>query len=321
MKILIGITVDLNNYEDYFKRFNNKYGCSAIEFHLLEKDLGKGFHEKLKKVKGFIKANGIRHVSFHSPDRVLQSVLFEEKSAYLEADKEKLMLLMDSLKKLADDIGQEIIMVFHQGIKLPSKEVDSMTSEELAGLRKLLLKKAKQSYDWLMSKASGSKLSPMLENSPPMSAGDGNYHVLDMAFEDMEERIGNNGFVLDISHAAMCIEYYKQSQKQGKISIPALDVLKGKSGKIPESLHSLESYVTKAKHNIKWIHISDANGIMGENEGLPIGAKGSIIDFKSLLRCIEKEIKSPIGVLEIANAHKDYSLIGNSMDSLLKING
>jgi hypothetical protein len=322
MKLNIGITVDLNNYEDYFKRFNKKYGCNALEFHLLERELEAGendFQAKLEKVKSFVKENNIEYVAFHSPDRILQSVFFEEKSERLEDDRKKLAMLMNGLKKIGDSLGLDVIMVVHQGIKLPPETIDTMTNEELAGLRDLLLRKAKKSYDWLMKQARGSKLRPMLENSPPICAGDHSYHFIDLAFEDMAGRLGknsNNGFVLDIGHAAMCVEYFKQ--KPNHVVIPALEALKRQYGGVPESLKSIEAYVRKAKNNLRWLHINDANGILGENEGHYVGVKGSVIDFKQLVSVIEKEMAEPVGVLEIVNSHKDYALIEKSMASLRK---
>jgi len=315
MRMVIGITVDLRNYEAYFKKFDKKYKCRALEFHILERDLDKGFHTKIKKVKAFLQEKRIKYVSFHSPDRILQSVLYKEKSEHLEDDRKKLMLMMESLKKLADELKQEIILVVHQGIKLPAELIDSMTDEELDGLRNLLLKKAKEGYDWMMSYTSGSKLLPMLENSPPSCTADQKVHLIDLAFEDIEERIGRNGFVLDISHAAMCVEYYKQN----KVKFAALESIRREHHGVPYSLSSLENYIKKSERNISWIHVSNINGIMGENEGLAIGIKDGLIDFKKLVSMIEAKVKNPVGVLEIVNSHKEYHLVDDSMKKLKEI--
>jgi hypothetical protein len=333
----IGLTVDFRTYKEYFRRFNEKYGCDVLEFFILEKDFDEGshgFHAKLQEILEFVKLNNILHVSFHTPDRLIESALFEgefdaesdaEKGhglsagtgaiGTIEADKKKLLMLLDELKSFADKLGRDVIMVFHQGIKQSSGLIDSMSHDELKALRARVLKKAKKSYDWVIDYASGSRLKPMLENSPPSCSSDSNYHFTDLSFEDMEQRLGSRGFVFDFSHAAMCVAYYRQD----KVKFPALEILRGKNNDPPESLRSMEAYVKKAAKNIRQIHINDANGILGVNEGLAVGAKGSIIDFKKIIKIIKAEIKQPKGVLEIVNSHKDYSLNDASMQQLMKI--
>jgi hypothetical protein len=319
MKMKLGLVVDFSNYEDYYSRFNSIHDCEAVEFHVLEQEIDKDFDKKLARINDFIKRNNIRRVSFHTPDAVMQSVLYEEETA--GQNKDKFFSLINGLRKLADDLGFEVILVVHQGIKLPAKMIDSMSMDQLLDFKKKLKKKAKEGYDWLTSYLQGSKLIVMLENSPPSCAGDGSYHFYDLAFEDLAGRIGTNGFVLDVSHAAMCVEYYNQGEqdKQARITFPALELLRKEHKGIPPSLKSMESYAKVAGKNTRWIHLNDANGIMGNNEGLPIPAEKSIINFKKLIAAIEKNIAEPIGVLEIVGSHKDFSLVEKSMKALLAL--
>lgn len=307
----IGLVVDFNNYKEYYEKFAQKYEKEILEFHILEKDL-ENFAEKIAPIELFLKNKNIKHLAFHCPDRLSQSVLFEEKSGNFKKDKSKFYDLVDNLKKLSDELNQEIIFVVHQGIKISKNSLNGKTNEEIDLLRDYFLQKAKESYKILMNYASNSKLRPMLENSPPSCATDSDIHFIDLCFEDIEPRIGANGFVLDLSHAAMCIKYFKQDE----VKFAALESLRRKYNGIPESLQSLDKYLHKAAKNIHWIHVNDANGIFGENEGLAIGVDNSIIPLDKTIKTIKEKIINPLGVLEIVNSHKDYNLIKKSMDKL-----
>ena len=310
----VGIVVDFNNYKDYFNRFNKKYGCKVIEFHILENDLKDNFSNKIKEIKNFILRKNIKNISFHSPDRIVQSALFEEKCPDLEENKAKFYMLTDELKRLSLDMDREIILVVHQGFKVDKKELDNMSENDIDRFRLDMLTKARKSYDQLIDYVKDSKLLIMLENSPPSCANDSSEHFIDLAFEDLVDRIGNHGFVFDFSHAAMCIEYFKQD----KIKFAALEALRRSFNGIPESLLSMEDYIKKAGKNIKWMHINDANGILGENEGLVVGVEDGLIDFKKIIEAIKKYVVDPKGILEIVDSHKDYGLIEYSMENLNK---
>ncbi len=321
-KIKIGIVADFQNYEDYFRRFYEKYGSNVIELHILRKDFDKvmEFAEKLNEVKEFIVKNEIKDVAFHSPDGVMQSVLFDEKSIQFEEDKGVYYLMLDELKKLSNELKQEIVLVVHQGIRVPRDRFRNMGEREIDRYRENILEKARKSYEMLMKYTKGSRLVPMLENSPPFCASEPSEHFIDLAFEELKERIGSNGFVFDFSHAAMCVEYFRQ-REQNKEKCAGLESVRRKFNGVPESLKLMESYIKMAGKNIRWMHISDANGIMGKNEGLAVGAEGSLIDFKNVFDVVEKEVAKPRGVLEIVNGHRDFNLIEESMDKIQLVGG
>ena len=315
-KVKIGLVVDFRNYKNYYKKFNEKYENKILEFHILEKDLEQNFADKLNELKKFIKSQRIEDIAFHSPDRLMQSVLFDEHTSYLNEDKKKFFFLLDELKKLSNGLNQEILLVVHQGIKLPKGFFDGMSTSDIDTFKMNCLKKAEESYEMMLKYTKDSGLLPVLENSPPFCACEDSEHFLDLAFEDIENRLKKRrGFVFDFSHAAMCIEYFKQS----KLRCEGLESLRRVHKGIPKSLLSMENYILKAGKNIAWIHISDANGVLGENEGLAVGANGSLIDFTKLIALIQKEIRSPKGVLEIIGAHRNYKLIDGSMEKLEKI--
>lgn len=312
-KIKIGLVTDFRTYEDYFLKFKKKYGCEVLEIHILERDLDETFKKKLEKIKGFIRENGIKNLSFHSPDNMIQSILYDEENAMQY--KERFFMMVDGLMGLSNDIDQDVIFIAHQGIKIPSAMIDSMSDAQLSDMKKSLLKKASESYNWLIQYTENSRLRVSLENSPPLCASDDRYHFYDLAFEDIDKRIGRNNFVFDICHAAMCIEYYKQD----RMKLPALELLRKENHGIPKSLISVDNYVKIAAKNIKWIHIADVNGMLGDNEGLEIGAKDSVVDFKRFFETLKKYVHEPVCVLELVGSHKDYSIIDRSMEKLLKI--
>ena len=314
-KIKLGIVADFRPYEDYFQKFCKSGGDRIIEIHVLESDMVQDFKGKLQKVAQFIVKNSIETIAFHSPDRITQSVLFNEQAPGLEADKKTFYIFFDELKNLSKELDREILVVVHQGLKMPRAVLEKMSDREIDEYREECVRKANESYSMMISYCKGTKLMPVLENSPPSAAADLKEHFIDLAFEDMEPRLGSNGFVLDISHTAMCIEYFRQD----KLRFAALESLRRKYGGAPKSLQSMENYVSKAGKNIRWIHANDANGLLGTNEGLEIGSKGSLIDFNRLMHAVKEFIKEPKMVLELVNSHKDYSLIERSFEKLKPI--
>ena len=133
----------------------------------------------------------------------------------------------------------------------------------------------------------------MLENSPSISFIHGKTTGTDVAFEDIKDKIGDNGFVFDISHAM----------------ISTFNSFKDKD--IFPSLKSLEEYIRIAGPNIKWIHLSDSDG---KTEGDPIG-KGNI-DFKKIMAVIHKYVEDPKGVIELRDGHIKPEQIEESLEAL-----
>lgn len=311
-KIKMGVVADFRTYEDYFQRFCKSSGDKIIEIHVLESDIAQDFRGKLQKVAQFIDKNSIEAIAFHSPDRITQSVLFDEQAPGLEADKKTFYIFFDELKNLSRKLDKEIFAIVHQGLKMPRAFLEKMSDKEIDEYREECLRKAKESYDAMINYCKGTKLVPLLENSPPSAAADLKEHFIDTAFENMEQRIGSNGFVLDICHAAMCVEYFRQD----KLKFAALESIRRKYGGVPQSFQSMEDYISKAGKNIRWIHANDANGLLGTNEGLEVGAKNSIIDFNKVMPAIKRCVKDPKMVLELVNSHKDYGLIARSFEKL-----
>lgn len=310
----LGIVSDFNNYKQYFETFTKEDGDKVLEIHLLRTDLElPKFSQKLIELRQFVLSRKIEKIAFHSVDEIMQSVLFEERNA--DKNLEQFNLLLSGLKQFSNELGKEVILIVHQGVKYDHSEIVSKTITEIRDYREELHTKAKVGYRKLCELVKDSYLVIALENSPPTCAAVPMDHIFDLCFEDFMERLGDTGaFVLDLSHAAMCIEYFKQDQ----IKFNALEALRDKNGNPPESLQSLDNYLKLAGKNIKWLHLNDANGILGENEGHVIGVENSLISFKKILKGIKKNIIDPVGVLEIVDSHKDYSLISQSLANLRK---
>jgi N,N'-diacetyllegionaminate synthase len=306
-EVKIGLVTDLRNYQDYVKKFAQESKDKVMEIHLLESDLDDKFEQDLIELRQFVLSKGVEKIAFHSVDRIMQSVLYEE--AGYEEDKVKFEMLMEGVKKFSVELGSEVLLVVHQGGKYPRTFIENMSEEEIVAFRKTKLAKAKVAYNRIKEMVQDSLVTIGLENSPPTCASKPEDHFMDICFEDFQERLGDDGvFVLDICHAAMAIEYYKQNSMKFR----ALDLL----GDVPESLQSLEKYIELAGKNTKWIHISDATGMLGKDEGHVIGVDGGVINFKKIMKAIKKHVKNPVGVLELLQSHQDYSLISRSLEKL-----
>ena len=341
--ISIGIVADLRTYQSYFSRFCVRHpDCHLIEIHILERDLDEDFPTKMAEVEAFIRDQKINHLSFHAPDLLMQSVLFEEESPHLEDDKRKFSLFFDTIRRLSDNLCMDVIVVVHQGIKLPNASFAHMTPAQFDAWREQKLKKAQESYRALRASLSGSKVIAALENSPPFAGDSDRQHIMDLAFEDFAARMDDGvananaksdrpSFVFDCSHAALCVEYFKhhdgsrsedarksEPHAQDKMNSFGLESVRRKYHGIPPSLRSVEDYVRCAGKHVCWMHISDANGFLPDNEGKVIGVAGSVIDFKKLFRAICAHVQDPKGVLELVNAHKDYGLLETSMTNIQK---
>ncbi len=305
----IGIVSDFVNYKEYFNKYMGENTDKVLEIHLLENDIDENFEKKLLEFKQFALSKNIEHISFHTPDKMMQNICFKEEGC--EESNKKLKVLIGNLKEFGDCLKREIILVVHQGIKIEEEKINLIG--DISKFRNDLLKKSKISYMRLKNLVKGSYITIAIENSPPICLSDKQIHFLDLGFEELKDRLKEDGaFVLDISHAAICIQYFKQN----KIKYKALELLRDKEGNPPKSLRSLIDYVKTASNNIKWIHINDTNGLFGE--GNVIGVDNSLINFKDLLKTINGCVKSPVGVIEVLNSHKDYNLIKVSLDNLKK---
>jgi hypothetical protein len=310
--IKLGSVADLRTYKDYFPRFYSQGVPRVVEIHILTKDIASpDFGAKLAELQNYLAANKAEQVAFHAPDRLMQSVLFSEQSPTLAEDKALFARFFDTLKQVGAGLQQDVLAVVHQGIKRPASTFEGMSDAQVDALRARYIAQARTSYEALCSSLAGSRVIPVLENSPPFSAADGSVHFIDMAFEDIGPRLGSRGFVLDVCHATMTIAYYRQD----KVRHPGLEAARRAYGGIPPSLRSLENYIAAAGKNTRWLHVSDATGMYGADEG-KVPGNGGLIDFPKMMAGLRKHVETPMGVLELVDSHKDYSLIEKSFAAL-----
>ncbi len=290
LKMKIGLVSDLANYKEYFNKFK---GDKILEIHLLKSDLDKDFLNKLLELRQFIQDNEIEKIAFHTVDNIIQNVLFEE---YKDEDLELYNNMVNSIKTFSNFHRKEVILIVHLGYK-------TNKLQDITELRKQLLIKSKKAYDKILKDCENSYIEVCLENSPPACASSDEHHVIDVCFEDINSRLGNHGFVLDISHFKLAELYYKQNE----ITFPAMDIIN------PYSLKNIKNYIKMAGNRIKWVHVSDSTGCKGEDEGKVVGE--GLINFNQVIREIEKYAPNASGVLEILNSHNNFKLIEDSYNN------
>ncbi len=310
----VGLVTDLQGYKEYFDRFDSISSAKVMEIHLLESDLDASFEQKLIELRHFIMSRAIESIAFHSVDRIVQAVLFDEGCS--QDDLRKFELLTSALKNWSRQLRKEVILIIHLGGKYARNELSQMSPEKLKNLRRKKAEQAGEAYERIRHLFQDSYVIVALENSPPLCAATPEDHLQDIAFEDILPRLGETGaFVFDICHAAMAVAYFQQNE----VKIPPMEAMRDVQGKAPFSLQSLENYIALAGRHIRWMHLSNATGFLGHDEGHEVGVAGGIIPFKKMLKLISSQVKDPVGVLEIVNGHRDYGSIERSYHALQKL--
>ncbi|MBI5332499.1 MAG: hypothetical protein HZB65_02915 [Candidatus Aenigmarchaeota archaeon] len=341
----IGPTVDLRNYEKYYEKFKKDLGSEprCMEFHIIESDLTPELKQKMKLVNEFLKDKNLA-ISFHCPDHPLNA-LTKARLENKNPDYAKLMLLADALKQ----IKQKKFLVVHQGFIADRDVIEAMPLDVLVRMKKAIktiaaeelsiINKIFSNMTDLNTKSTADKLAKsqsdlaigaeiLLEQSPVFAGANKLVHITDQCFEDFSNR--NFRMVMDISHIALLVHYFKQNKiaksptnkAKSDLAISAtkqkeklnwMEVLKKEYNGIPKSLQSIESYLQMAKEKTAWFHLSDANGIYVANEGLVIKDSKSTIDWNKIIKLIKDK---EFGVLEILGCEKDYAKIQKSLKYL-----
>lgn len=303
----VGIVTDLQRYKEYFDKFDQLSDAKTMEIHLLDSDLENNFEQKLIELRHFIMSRNIKQIAFHSVDHLVQSIIFEENDS--KESLKKWFFLTSTLINWSNQLKKEVILIIHLGGKYPQEVIKSMNKEEIKDFREKKLVQAAQGYQNIKKMFESSFMTVALENSPPECGSFPDFHALDISYEDIQKRLGANGpFVLDVCHAAMAVAYFQQKD----IQLPLMEAMRDTCGNPPFSLQSLENYITLAGKNICWMHLSNATGFFGLDEGHEIGVAGGIISYKKILKLISKQLQDPVAVLEIVDSHKNYDLISRS---------
>ena len=316
----IGPVVDIRNYEEFYRLFRKDYGkdVKAIEFHILRSDLHdkENFKNALQKIEKFLNEKIFEKISFHCPDQVVCiSILnkMSNKSGILEAvsleSSEKarsdLMFFIDSIYELK--IKQPMI-VFHFGIYLPKDFLEKLDDSQLKELRNAGKDAIKEEYLEISQYTKNRGVIMAIETSPIVNYQETQGHFFDQCFEEIQNR--HSLLVVDTAHVSMCAEYFKQPRQDYRWMRYLKDEYKN-----AKSTASLKDFIEFSKDHITWFHISDATGYNGNDEGKPIKQPNSIVDWKAFAETIKhiEKTKKLYGVIEIANAHDDYSKIQKSL--------
>ena len=326
-RLRLGPTVDFRTYSRDVDRFAAAAGVPprVLEVHVLNAELDARFDERLHDLVRFLSGRAIDAISFHCPDN-LQNISFL--SAFAPADpvlrecrlefpftgaeaRSRIERLARGAGLVASRCDCEAIVVVHQGVYLPAAAMAPLAAADLDALRLRMLEALESDYRWMLDVTERTGVTLGLETSPPGSATGANEHLVDHCFDDVAPRLALGGrFVLDTSHVAMASAYFRQSA----VSFAGMESVRRTRGGVPASLRSLEAFVDAARPYIGWLHLSDATGCRGVDEGRPIQSEGSLIDWVQLLGdVLPAAISRPRGVLELVDSHRDFTSVSQSI--------
>ena len=201
--------------------------------------------------------------------------------------------------------------MFHANGILPDDlVVRNVEEEKFIDLRRKLLEDQLSYHQLLLNEISGKKVIIGLENAPIWDAAiRGSQWFSEHAFEDFESRLILGGVhTIDIPHTAMNSAYYSQSERR----FFSMEMIRGEFSGVPASLRSVGNYIKVASEFFRKVgrssseityHIADCNGLYGNNEGVIIGAEGSVINWKDAINSIRKYTPGSYGAIEVQNGH------------------
>jgi hypothetical protein len=157
-----------------------------------------------------------------------------------------------------------------------------------------------------------------VENNPAVSIDDDKktgekiVDVFDLVVEDYIGREGLDGMTLDYSHAWCVVDYFKRdlSKPSDTKSDPIwnepswnMEWCRRQYNGVPRSAQSIENYVKKASHFIKWVHIGDEPNAFS-HDGRHIGEWN--INFKECMELLEEHLtKETPATIEVKDGHTD----------------
>jgi hypothetical protein len=115
--------------------------------------------------------------------------------------------------------------------------------------------------------------------------------------------------VFDISHGFMCRRYFES----GQTSVLGLELVRNlfRDKGQPEKIANDYEDIRAASPHIGWIHLNDCTGIYGDQEGLPLFQRDSIVDWMKMIPILRK-MNVPM-ILEIRSAERDFALLDLSL--------
>jgi len=237
------------------------------------------------------------------------------------------------------------IVLFHAGGILPTRLVgihgNSFNEDFITfgNLRRRLLDDQLDYHRGLLNQFSGKKVTIGLENAPIWDVGFNNsddakeqslksYQWLsEHAFEDFEDRLSLGGtHTIDIPHTAMDSAYFSQKS----LRFFSMEMLRRSFGEIPPSLSSVRNYVKRTSEFFKkrgrptseiTFHLADCNGLFGDNEGVIIGSKGSVINWRDFIGAVSEHTPGSYGAIEVQNGHVRDNYRTHIVESLANLLG
>jgi len=263
-----------------------------------------------KELGKLLKKNGVAKIQFHYP---WQKTL-------LDMNGHDIALTYAFCDIIKDESGAERLTInHHNSYKYP---VPSAMVGLNGKYRKELLKMLKKQTGFTSSigKQMGTNCQLVVENNPAVSIDDDKktgekiVDVFDLVVEDYIGREGLDGMTLDYSHAWCVVDYFKRDRSnpsdtqflwEGAFNEPSwnMEWCRQQYGGVPRSAQSMENYVKKAAHIIKWVHIGDephafthSGGHVGEGK----------IDFKECAELLNSSLpmETP-ATIEVKDGHTD----------------
>jgi hypothetical protein len=280
-----------------------------------------------KELGKLLKKNGVSKIQFHYP---WQKTL-------LDMNGHDIALTYAFCDIIRDESGAERLTInHHNSYKYP---VPSYMAGFKGKYRKELLKMLKKQTGFAKSigKQMCTKCQLIVENNPAVSIDDDRkmgekiVDVFDLVVEDYIGREGLDGMTLDYSHAWCVVDYFKRdfSKPHDTQSDPVwndiswnMEWCRQQYDGVPRSAQSMENYVKKAAHIIKWVHIGDEPNAFS-HDGRHIG--DGAIDFKECAELLNSSLPTETpATIEVKDGHTDAGfkrIIEHDLPALKKLFG
>jgi hypothetical protein len=283
-----------------------------------------------KELGKMLKNSGVAKIQFHYP---WQKTL-------LDMNSHDIALTYAFCNIILEESGAERLTInHHNSFKYP---IPSAMAGFKGKYRKELLKMLKKQTGFAKSigKQMGTACQLVVENNPAVSIDDDKktgekiVDVFDLVVEDYIGREGLDGMTLDYSHAWCVVDYFNRD-----LSNPfgaRFDIQKGAFNEISENMEwcrrqyngvplsaqSIENYVKKASHFIKWVHIGDEPNAFSHSGG-HVGE--GTIDFKECAELLNSllPMETP-ATIEVKDGHTDAGfkrILEHDLPSLRKLFG
>ena len=207
------------------------------------------------------------------------------------------------------------IVLFHSGGILPNDLITSdrgLDINNFIKVRNELINRQTNYHKTLLNYVNEKNIIIGLENIPIWDNCTSPHlqWLSEHAFEDFENRFILGGIhAIDLPHVAMNSAYFSQD----KLKFLSMEMILDEFDGVPPSLKSIKDYIMiasnffakKTNNDIPKIiyHVADCNGLYGDNEGVCIGIKDSVINWKDFVDAVKNFTPGAYGAIEVQNSH------------------